>query len=134
MPDMLICCDGYATAAVKNTFNHFLCSRIQHHTVFYNVFNALCEHGPLHSAHVLSERAHQEHLGEQENVLEMVKFSHTTADYNISLLSTVLKLYNETALRRKPFGIGHMYTYTFLLRMADTVTSQNTNLSYWDTA
>jgi hypothetical protein len=34
-------------------------------------------------------------------------------------------------LSRKPFGIGHMYIYTFLLRMTDTVTSQNTDLSSW---
>jgi hypothetical protein len=26
-----------------------------------------------------------------------------------------------------------MYIYTFLLRMADTMTSQNTDLSSWDT-
>jgi hypothetical protein len=26
-----------------------------------------------------------------------------------------------------------MYIYTFLLRMTDTVTSQNTDLSSWDT-
>jgi hypothetical protein len=33
-------------------------------------------------------------------------------------------LYSEIALSRKPFGIGHMYTI-FLLRMSDTMTSQN---------
>jgi hypothetical protein len=34
---------------------------------------------------------------------------------------------------RKPFGIGHMYTYTFffLLKMTDTATSQNIDLSSW---
>jgi hypothetical protein len=32
-------------------------------------------------------------------------------------------------LSRKPFGIGYMYIYTFLLRMADIVTSQNIGLS-----
>jgi hypothetical protein len=45
----------------------------------------------------------------------------------------VARLYREIALSRKPFGIGHMYILTFLLRMTDTVTSQNTDLSSWDT-
>jgi hypothetical protein len=34
--------------------------------------------------------------------------------------------YSEIALPRKPFG------YTVLLRMTDTVTSQNIDLSSWD--
>jgi hypothetical protein len=33
----------------------------------------------------------------------------------------------------KLFGIGHMYIYIFLLRMADTMTSQNIDLSFGDT-
>jgi hypothetical protein len=44
----------------------------------------------------------------------------------------VARLYSEIALSRKLFGIGHMYIYTFLLRMTDTMTSQNTDLSSWD--
>jgi hypothetical protein len=38
-------------------------------------------------------------------------------------------------LSRKPFGVGHTHThiYTFLLRMTDTVASQNIGLSFWDT-
>jgi hypothetical protein len=44
----------------------------------------------------------------------------------------VARLYSEIALSRKPFGIGHMYIYTFLLRMADTMTSQNIDLPSWD--
>jgi hypothetical protein len=42
-------------------------------------------------------------------------------------------LCSEVALFRKPFGIGHMYIYNFLLRMADTMTFQNINLSFGDT-
>jgi hypothetical protein len=42
----------------------------------------------------------------------------------------VARLYSEF---RKPFGIGYMYIYTFLLRMTDTVTSQNIGLSSWGT-
>jgi hypothetical protein len=44
----------------------------------------------------------------------------------------VCTVYSELALSRKPFGIGHMYIYNFLLRMTDTVTSQNIDLSSWD--
>jgi hypothetical protein len=40
-------------------------------------------------------------------------------------------LYSEIALPRKPFGIGHMYMYTFLLRMTDIMTSQNIDLFSW---
>jgi hypothetical protein len=43
------------------------------------------------------------------------------------------ELYSEVALSRKPFGIGHTYIYTFLLRMTDTVTSQNIDVSSCDT-
>jgi hypothetical protein len=42
-------------------------------------------------------------------------------------------LYSEMALPRKPLGIGHIQICTFLLRMAETMTSQNTDLSSWDT-
>jgi hypothetical protein len=51
----------------------------------------------------------------------------------VLLVCTVCSvLYSEIALSRKPFGIGHMYIYTFLLRMTDTVTSQNVDISSWD--
>jgi hypothetical protein len=39
----------------------------------------------------------------------------------------------KKALSRKPFGIGHMFTWSFLLRMTDTMTSHNIVLSSWDT-
>jgi hypothetical protein len=45
----------------------------------------------------------------------------------------VARLYSEIALSRKPFWIGHMYIYTFLLRMADIMTTLNIDLSSWDT-
>jgi hypothetical protein len=45
----------------------------------------------------------------------------------------VCTVYSEIALSRKPFGIGRMYAYTFLLRMSDTMTSHNIDLSSWDT-
>jgi hypothetical protein len=52
---------------------------------------------------------------------------------NISFLSRMLEMYSEIALFRKPFGIGYKYIYTFLLRITDTMTSQNIDLSSWDT-
>jgi hypothetical protein len=39
----------------------------------------------------------------------------------------------DMALSRKLFGIGHMYIYIFMLRMTDTVTSQNADRSSWNT-
>jgi hypothetical protein len=45
----------------------------------------------------------------------------------------VARLYSEIALSRKPLGIGHVYIYTFLFRMTDTMTSQNIDLSSRDT-
>jgi hypothetical protein len=39
----------------------------------------------------------------------------------------------KMALSRKPFGKGHMFVYSFLLRMTDTMTSQKIVLSSWDT-
>jgi hypothetical protein len=52
----------------------------------------------------------------------------------VLLVCTVYSvLYIEIAQSRKPFGIGHMYIYTFLLRMTDTMTSQNFDFSSWDT-
>jgi hypothetical protein len=44
-----------------------------------------------------------------------------------------LLLYGEIALSRKLFEIGYVYIYTFLLRLADTMTSRNIDLSSWDT-
>jgi hypothetical protein len=42
-------------------------------------------------------------------------------------------LHSEIPLFRKPPRIGHKYIYTFLLRMTDTMTSQNIDLPSWDT-
>jgi cobyrinic acid a,c-diamide synthase len=42
-------------------------------------------------------------------------------------------LYSETAVSQKPFRIGHMYILTFFHRMTDTSTSQNIDLSSWNT-
>jgi hypothetical protein len=42
------------------------------------------------------------------------------------------ELYSEIALSRKPFGIGHTYIYSSLLRMTDTVTSLLLGYSVYD--
>jgi hypothetical protein len=42
-------------------------------------------------------------------------------------------VYIQMALSLKPFGIGHVHIKFFLLRMTDTMTSQNIDLSSWDT-
>jgi hypothetical protein len=47
--------------------------------------------------------------------------------------SRCMALYSKTALPGKPYEIGHMYVNIFLLRMTGTVTSQNIDLSSWDT-
>jgi hypothetical protein len=48
----------------------------------------------------------------------------------VLLVCTVYRvLYSEIALSRKPIGIGHMYIYTFLLRITHTMTSQNIEFS-----
>jgi hypothetical protein len=39
----------------------------------------------------------------------------------------------KMALSWKPFGIVHMFVWSFLIRMTDTMTSQNIVLSSWDT-
>jgi hypothetical protein len=44
----------------------------------------------------------------------------------------IFQLHSEIALSRKPFGIGHRYIYTFLLRMTAIVTSQNVDVYSWD--
>jgi hypothetical protein len=48
-----------------------------------------------------------------------------------TLIGTKFKLlYGERAVSWKPF---RMYIYAFLLRMTDTASSQNIDLSSWDT-
>jgi hypothetical protein len=56
--------------------------------------------------------------------------------HGILLVCTVYSvLHSEIVLSRKPFGMGHMYIYTFLLRMTNTtsITSQNIDVSSWGT-
>jgi hypothetical protein len=54
------------------------------HRVFSKVFNTLRERGTLPTVHVLSERAHQQHVEEQEDILEIVQHSRTTSMRRLS--------------------------------------------------
>jgi hypothetical protein len=65
-------CDGSATADVEEYRRRFPMRRIPDCRVFSKVFNTLRECGTLPSAHVSSERARQENVKEEENILEMV--------------------------------------------------------------
>lgn len=40
-------------------------------------------------------------------------------------------LHSEMALSWEPFGIGHVYMHTILLRITDTMISQNIDLYFW---
>jgi hypothetical protein len=59
-------------------------SRIPDRRVFSEVFNALRECGTLPSVHAASERAHQQYVEKQENILEMVQRSPTTSTQRLS--------------------------------------------------
>ena len=51
-----------------------------------------------------------------------------------TILDTQAKpLHIQMSLSRKPFGIGHVFIQSLLLRMTDTMTSQNIDLSSWNT-
>jgi hypothetical protein len=58
-------------------------------------------------------------------------FATRVRTWHVARLYSVL--YSEIALSQKPFGIIHMYIYIFLLIMTDTMTSQNNDVSSWDT-
>jgi hypothetical protein len=60
-------------------------------------------------------------------------FATRVRTWRVARLYSVQCSIRETAVSRKPFRIGHMYIYTFLLRMTDNMTSQNIDLSFWDT-
>ena len=72
------------TVAVGKYCRRFPMRRIPDRRVFYKVFSTLGECGTLPSSHVSSERARQQHVDEQENILEMVQRSHTTRKRKLS--------------------------------------------------
>jgi hypothetical protein len=65
---------------MKNTVGRFLCAEIRIGECFTR-FNKLHERGTLPSAHVSSERAHQQHVEEQENILEMLALRPVLEDF-----------------------------------------------------
>jgi hypothetical protein len=90
-------CDGSATAAAVEEYSRwFPMRRIPDLRAFSKVFNTLRERRTPPSTHVLSERARQQHVEEQENVLEMVQRSPTA---NTRRLSTTLGVSRTRAWR-----------------------------------
>jgi hypothetical protein len=79
-------CDGSAIAAVeKYTYRRRSpMSRILDRKVFSEVFNTVRDCGTFPSAHVASERARQQHVKQQENILEMVQLSPTASTRRFS--------------------------------------------------
>jgi hypothetical protein len=72
-------CDGSATAAVEKYRRQFPMRRILDHRVSSKVFNILCERDTFPSAHTSSEQACQQHVEEEENILETVQCSPATS-------------------------------------------------------
>jgi hypothetical protein len=76
------------------------------------------------------------HSSDKVGTVYLVKYIFENSTININALCNscenrhIAHLYS---LSRKPFGMGHMHVYNFFLRMTDTMTSQNTDLSSWDT-
>jgi hypothetical protein len=70
-------CDGSATAAVEECRRRFPLCRIPDRRKFSKVCNTLHERGALPSTQVSSERARQQPVVEEENILEMVQRIHT---------------------------------------------------------
>jgi len=77
-------CVGSAIAAVEEYHRRAPRSRILDRRVFSEVFNTSRECGTFPSAHAASERARQQHVEEQENILEMVRRSPTTSTRRLS--------------------------------------------------
>jgi hypothetical protein len=72
------------------------------------------------------------------NIPTMLLSTVTTANWRFTPIhmqegkDNIGRQCSEIALSRKPFEIGRMYICTFLLRMANTMTSHNIDLSSWD--
>jgi hypothetical protein len=77
-------CVGRAQTAVEEYCRWFHTCRISDRRVFHKIFNTLRECGTLPSAPVSSERARQQNVEEQENILEMVQLSPTTSTRRLS--------------------------------------------------
>ena len=77
-------CVGRAQTAVEEYCRRFPTCRISDRRVFHKIFNTLRECGTLPSAPVSSERARQQNVEEQENILEMVQLSPTTSTRRVS--------------------------------------------------
>jgi hypothetical protein len=65
-------CDGSVTAAVEECRRRFPMRRISDRKVFSMVSSTLRESDMVPTPHVSLESARQQHVEEQENILEMV--------------------------------------------------------------
>jgi hypothetical protein len=70
-------CDGSANVAVEEYRRRVPVRRIPDRRMFYKLFNTLRECGTLPCAYVSSERPRQQHVKEEENILDMVERSPT---------------------------------------------------------
>ena len=77
-------CDGNANAAVEEYRRRVPMRKIPDRRVFSKMLNTVRECGNLPSAHVSSERARQQHVEEEEHVLEMVQRSTTSSTRRLS--------------------------------------------------
>jgi hypothetical protein len=77
-------CDGSATAAIEECSQPFPMHKIPDCRVLSRVFNTLRKRVMLSSALVSSEWACQQHVEEQENLLEKVQRSTTTSTRRLS--------------------------------------------------
>jgi len=66
-------CDGSANAAVEEYRQRFPMHRTPDQRAFSKVFNTLHKCGTLPTAHDSSEQVRQQHVEEQESILEMVQ-------------------------------------------------------------
>jgi len=89
-------CDGSSNVAVEEYRPQVRIRRIPDRRVCSKAFNTLRECGKFPSAHVSSERARQQHVEEEENVLEMVQRSSTSSTRRISTRLGV----SQTSVRR----------------------------------
>ena len=89
-------CDGSGNIAVEEYRRRVPVRRIPDLSVFSKVFNTLRECGTLPSVHVSSERARQQHVKEEKNILEMVQPNPTISTRRLSTRLGV----SQTRVRR----------------------------------
>ena len=84
MPFVYDFCDGSGTAALKSTVDGFLCAEFRILVCFpsCSIYYVNVLRFPVLMFHL--KKARQQHVEEQENILEMVQRSHTTNTRRLS--------------------------------------------------